>query len=491
MSILKKTLTDAAKQAGAILGAEASRNAQQATDQAVEGMSLFRTAAEAKKNVPFDQSKGNLFEYIEAAKFNKNAAAGGSKLHAVVTDAVGRPHDAADIEITKNGSVVRQVQAKFSDSRNAAADSVTMHRKDKYAGMQRLIRKEENYPDTRTGERTTLLKRAKGLAEERAGKEGTLYQKQYQDVADNLTDELNHGRVSSGGTTLEEVRSAHNNPDAYAKSFERKQVAAEMKTTAANMAAASMVASGVVSGVSNLFSVFSDDKALAQAFADTSFDVAKGGLRGGAVGGLSTVIRYEGVKKGSALLSDSMSATVLAGGVIDGGVALYEYARGEITPEQLRDELIDTTAKAATTIYYTKAVTAIMGASVNPFIPMAVYTTAGYVIRCTREILREAKLATEEADRITAILQESTRILNASHAEFAAYVAQCEKAQREMLEGFIENFEYNIETGENYLQAVEDIVQFSNLVGISLQHVSFDDFSVAMKSKQTFILGNS
>ena len=235
MSILKKTLTDAAKQLGAILGAEASGNAQQATDQAVEGMSLFRTAAEAKKNVPFDQSKGNLCEYIEAAKFNKNAAAGGSKLHAVVTDAVGRPHDAADIEITKNGSVVRQVQARFSDSQNAAADSVTMHRKDKYAGMQRLIRKEENYPDTRTGERTTLLKRAKGLAEERAGKEGTLYQKQYQDVADNLTDELNHGRVSSGGTTLEEVRSAHNNPDAYAKSFERKQVAAEMKTTAANI----------------------------------------------------------------------------------------------------------------------------------------------------------------------------------------------------------------------------------------------------------------
>jgi len=77
------------------------------------------------------------------------------------------------------------------------------------------------------------------------------------------------------------------------------------------------------------------------------------------------------------------------------------------------------------------------------------------------------------------------------NAEFAAYVAQCEKTQCEMLEGFIENFEYNIETGENYRQAVEDIVQFSNLVGISLQHVSFDDFSVAMKSKQTFILGNS
>lgn len=489
MSIFKKTLKDASEQAGAFLGAEASKKAQEATNQSIEGMNYFRNVAEAKKNVAFEQAKGNLFEYIEAAKFNKNAASAGSKLHAVVTDSVGRPHDAADIEITRNGSIVRQVQAKFSDSQKAAADSVTMHRKDKYAGMQRLIRKEENYTDTRTGEKTSLLKRAKGLAEERANKEGTLYQKQYRDVADNLTDELNHGGVSSGGTTVEEVRRAYDNPDNYAKSFERKQVAAEMKTTATNAAAASMVTSGVVSGVTNMFSVFSNEKTLAQAFEDVSRDVAKSGIRGGAVGGLSTVIRYEGIKKGSALLSDSMSATVMAGGVIDGGVALYEYARGEITPEQLRDALVDTTAKAATTIYYTKAVTAIMGASVNPFVPMAVYTTAGYVIRCTREILREAKLATEEANRLTAILQESTRVLNASHEEFARYVAQCEKAQREMLEGFVENFEYNIETGENYEQAIQDIVQFANLAGISLQHASFDDFSSAMKSKQTFILG--
>ena len=103
--------------------------------------------------------------------------------------------------------------------------------------------------------------------------------------------------------------------------------------------------------------------------------------------------------------------------------------------------------------------------------------------------MREAKLATEEANRLTAILQESTRVLNASHEELARYVAQCEKAQREMLEGFVENFEYNIETGENYEQAIQDIVQFANLAGISLQHASFDDFSSAMKSKQTFILG--
>ena len=122
-------------------------------------------------------------------------------------------------------------------------------------------------------------------------------------MADNLTDELNHGGVSSGGTIVEEVRRAYDNPDNYAKSFERKQVATEMKTTATNAAAASMVTSGVVSGVTNMFSVFSDEKTLAQAFEDVSGDVAKSGIRGGAVGGLSTVIRYEGIKLHAALHS--------------------------------------------------------------------------------------------------------------------------------------------------------------------------------------------
>ena len=40
----------------------------------IHGMDLFRKAVKSKVNVNFDQKKGNLFEYIEAAKFNKNAA---------------------------------------------------------------------------------------------------------------------------------------------------------------------------------------------------------------------------------------------------------------------------------------------------------------------------------------------------------------------------------------------------------------------------------
>ena len=488
MSIFRKVAKDASKQAGALLGGAASENARNATNATVEGMDLFRTAAAKKQNVAFDQAKGNLFEYIEAVKFNRDAAAQGSSLKAVVTDAVGRPHDAADIEIMQGDRVVRQVQAKFSDSKHAAADSVSMQRKAKYHGMQRLIRKEENYVDESTGETTSLLHKAKSLAEERASHEGNIYQAEYQDVAENITDELHHGGVTSGGTTIEEVRSAYESPEVYSQAMEKRQLHAEMRTTAANMAAASMVTGGVVSGISNMFAVFQDEKELSQALADVGADVVQSGVRGGATGALSTAIRYQGIKSGSALLSDSMAATVMAGGVIDGGVALYSYAVGDITADQLKDELVDTTAKAATTIYFTKAVTAIMGTSVSPFIPMAVYTTASYVITCTREIIKNAQLNTEEYERMTAILEESTRAAKEAHKEFAEHVANCVEAQRQMLEQFIDSFEYDIETGENYDQALYTIVNFANQAGIALQHVEFDDFKSAMTSKQTFRL---
>jgi len=254
------------------------------------------------------------------------------------------------------------------------------------------------------------------------------------------------------------------------------------------MAKANFVTTGVISGIANMFEVFRDKKSLAEAFKDVGADAVKGGIRGGVTGTLSTAIRYKGIKARNALLSDSTAAPVMAGGLIDGGVALYSYAKGEITAEELRDELVDTTAKATTTIFYTKALTAILGKAVSPFVPMAVYTTASYVITCTREILREAKLNTEEYERLTAILEESTRTANEYHDSFRAHVAMCEERQRLMLDEFIDNFNYNMETGENYDQALYSIVKFANQAGISLQHVKFDDFKQAMNSKTVFEL---
>lgn len=495
MSFFKKVVKDASKTTENLVGNMASSNAQNATNAAVDGMDLFRwkIGTPIIQNGHFDQQKGNLFEYIEAAKFNADAASKGMSAKAVVTDVYDQGA-AADILIKDGGRVQKEVQAKFVKSvsckgiERSAANSVfdqaggQRGHWGKYNGMDRLIRKDEHYNAD-----GSMLKEAKKLAKNRAESQD-IHAGDFRDVHEHLTDELHYGDATSGGTTFEEVQMAYETPEKYAKAFERKAVKVEMKCTAANMAKASFVTTGIVSGVTNMFEVFQDKKELDAALHDVGADAIKGAARGGATGIVSTAIRYKGIKAGSALISDSVAATVMAGGIIDGGVALYSYARGEIDEQQLKEQLVDTTAKAATTIYFTKAAETIMGSAVNPILPMVVYITASYVVTCTREIIKNANLNAAEYDRMTAILLESAREMDEYHEEFKKHVARCEERQRKMFDRFIDTFEYNLETGENYDQAIYAICQFADEAGVALQYVEFDEFSRAMKSKESFVL---
>ena len=269
MSIFKKTVEDASKEAGTVIGNVMSSNVQNGTDAAVEGMSFFRQKAFDTRNAGFDQSKGNLFEYIEAAKFNRSAANAGKSARAIVTD-ITDPHAEADILIKDNGKIAKEIQAKFiktsKDGRDISAatsvrDQTGANNKGwgQYDGMDRLIRKQENY-----NSEGSLLDEAKKLSKARADSNG-IYSEFYRDVNEHLTDETQYDGVSSGGTTYEEVQAAHDNPEVYAKQFEKKQVAVEMKATAKNMAEASFVTTGIISGISNMVSVFRDEKTLAEA----------------------------------------------------------------------------------------------------------------------------------------------------------------------------------------------------------------------------------
>lgn len=473
---------------GDFLGNSISNNSQEATNVSIEGMDLFRKVAYQKHNVGFEQVKGNLFEYIEAAKFNVDAAQKGKNIKAVVTDAVGRPHDPADIEIKERNKVLSQVQAKFSTSKSAAADSVNMQRNSKYKGMDRLIRKDNNYIDEATGKKTTLLKKTKELAEKKAKIKGGIFQKEYKDVSQNLTDELKYKEITSGGTTLEEIKEAHKNPIKYKRKFIQKQVNKEIKSTTKNMAVANMISTGIMSSITNMFKVLDDDMELTEAIGKVGGDVVKSGIRGGVTGAISATIRTSAVKSGNKFLSDSMASTVIAGGILDGGIALYSYAKGDIDEHKLKDELVDTTIKSAATIYYTKSICAIAGNSVNPFIPMAVYTAASFIVTSTREIIRNANLRAEESSKLKAIYEESARIAREQHEEFKKYIELCESSQINMLNEFIDTFEYNFENSLNYDIAINSITKFAHQARIALQHVDFEDFSNVMKNKQTLRL---
>lgn len=494
MKDYKKEFVGDSSQLGAMLGNILSENSHNATDEIIDGMNLFRLKAMQTKNVDFAQAKGNLFEYIESAKFNKDAALKKSSIRSVVTDAIGKPHDPADIVLQKNGKTVQEVQAKFietyNNGRKSSAASSVFHQAGgqkghwgKYNKMQRLIRKDENY----NGE-SSLLDEAKRISKIRADS-NSIHAKEYEDVYENLTDELNYKKenISSGGTTLEEVKKAYDNPQKYAKSMEYRQLSNDVKISAINAAKASAIMSGLSSGVKNLFDVFRDKKELDQALADVGKDVVKGSTRGTATGGLSSVIRFVGKKQNMNILQDSTAATVMAGGIIDCGVSIYSYARGELSSEELSEEIIATSAKSMTTVFYSKAIETVVGAT-NPFIPMAIYTLSSYVVMCTKEIINNAKLNAQEYDRLTSLLEESTQQMIEFHKKINVRLNLLEEHNKIAMDQFLNAFEYNVETGEDYDTAICAILHFSNQMGIQLQHVNFDDFERAMVSADDFYL---
>ena len=261
-----------------------------------------------------------------------------------------------------------------------------------------------------------------------------------------------------------------------------------MKASAVNMAKASFVTTGVVSGITNLMAFFKDEKTLSEAIMSANSDAVKGAVRGAATGVVSSAIRYEGVKAGSKFLSDATASTVMAGGLIDGGISLLAYAKGEIDAGELKDQIIDTTAKSAITIFYSRAATEILGKAVNPLLPVAVYTTASYVFTATRDIIKNARLRAEESDRLTAILIESKKQIDEYEAQLKSQIAQFELSQRKMMEEFLYSFDYNLETGENYDEALNAIVRFANQAGIALKHTNFEEFADAMGRKDVFVL---
>lgn len=495
MSLFNKKKKKVTNTFGDLIGNELSQNAQRATDFSVNDMSNYLFKASKLKNVHFEQGKGNLFEYIEAAKFNANAALKGSTAKAVVTDMYDS-HANADILIKDNGRTVKEIQAKFiktsaPDGRDNSAASTTMHLTGahnkcwgQYSKMDKLIRKEENY-----NKNGSLLDEVKKLSNDKSNS-GNIHKDVYKDIHDTVTDETKYQDISSGGTTLEEVKKSFDNPEKYAKDFVKNQKNIEMRITAKNMAKAGALTNGIFSGAVNLFEVYRDEKELNEAIFDVTKDVAKGAVRGAVTGVVSTSIRYKGIQTNNALLSDSVSATVMAGGLIDGGISLYKYATGEIDEKDLCKELVGTTIKSTVTVCYTKAAAAITG---NPstLLPFVLYTSAGLIFNATKNIIENAKLNEQEYKRMSAILKESSESLDIFKENLKTQMRQVEMKTRKQLNEFIDDFDYNINTGENYDKALNSIVRFANQAGYALKDVDFDEFSKKMKDENyIFVLGD-
>lgn len=481
-------------ESGEIIGSNLSKNFQNVSNVSNDGMSLFRNKINSKmiQNGQFEQGKGSLFEYIEAAKFNKDAAIKGSPLKAEVTD-VYDSGAAADILIKDGNQTVSEVQAKFVKSSSNGRDNSAAHSVfdqaggqkghwGKYKGMKRLIRKQDNY-----NKEGSLLDESRKIAKTR-GESNSIHAEDYKDVEKNLTDELSHENVSSGGTTYEEVQNAYKNPHKYIKNFNKEAYRKETLVTAANMAKASFITAGIFSSITNFIKVYREEESVEDATKSILKDSAKSAIRGYATGVLGTTIRHSAMDKGKIFLSSADASTIFAGGIIDCGVSLLSYIKGDINEKELGKELVGNVCTSTITLYFSRGISAALGTALNPVTSIIIYTVAGCIKTCITEIIRRGKLEIEELDRATALLQEATRQEKEFINKFTNYISEIEEKTQKQFDDFIHAFEYNMENGEDYDFAVETIVRLADFLGIELPYVKFEDFDEAMKNSAIFRL---
>ena len=476
-------------QAAGQISNELNKSSQDGTTAAMDGMSLFQYKAGKLHNVHFEQGKGFMLEYLENAKLERNLANAGYGLpeQHFVTDAptsmrgIQNPHSPYDFKVNHTDGTYDLAQAKYNNSPAHAAHNFV---NDKYYGMERVAPIDQMNDIKR--ELDGMLIR------------GQISQKAYNDAVANLqwkglTD--SSSGISSGGTTTIEIESLKGrdgkiSPEKvseYAQRFQNQQYIYEITDRSVKGAVSSGIIAGLVAGTKNLFEVYQDKKKLNQALKEIGVETGKATVRGGIMGFLSSLIRIGGETKQIPLLKDGSAATVMAGCILDCGIAIYEYTKGNITTEQLTEEMQNTVVKGTATIYFTKAASAALGAT-GVFLPIAVYTASSYAIMAMRDIIRHSKLAAAEYRRVTALYQESAQTIRKYRQYMETQMSQYKDEQRELLEGFIESFEYNAKDKLNYDRAITAMLCFANRTGIVLQHHDFKEFQAAMRNNGEFVL---
>ena len=472
------------------LGNYFNRHLQAGTDITKLNGDMFIDEALRRKNVNFEQAKGNLFEYIESAKLERNMAnAGkGTLQYRPVTDAKAkwggrqRPHDPADFIIAHQGKVTRG-QAKYNNSPRKAAENLT---NPKYANMQR------NVPvDQVAAVRQAILdKKAKGAISAKTADDALANLS-----ANGLTDKATG--ISSGGTTTKEIQELEENGKISqarvknrVKETNSDQYLREIKGGMKNGAKSAALMTGVVESVKNFAALVKGQKDLETAVKDTGENTAKAAAYGGASGGLSAWIRtlaVDGKIPLGNIFKNGNMATVLANGVIDSGIAIWKYIDGKISSKQLADELQGTAVNAAATIYFTEAAQIAFGVS-NVFVPMAVYTVASFVVSNTRAVIRQHRLNAEKYNKLADLYEEAAATMAVYRQQLEAELETYLAKKRYMLQYFMNNVDSCMNNGENSERLIAVLSCFAANLGMELKYANFSEFTKMMQSDEVDVI---
>ena len=379
-----RLIEETGRQAAWIFAREATADLARATQQwlADENWADAARLAREHANKAAHFQAGHSFEFVETLKFNAASALAGSPLQAATTASQRQSTAAADIVISHGEVAVREVQAKlYADALGTlrALDNET------YDGMQRLVATDK------ADEVRDLLSRRLDMDREGIHIAG------YEDVKRNLTGELHHDGISSGGTSRLEADLAAEDPARWLRDQSVGAMVNETLTTAAIGAAAGAVFTGAAQSLRLGLQARHGELSITEAIVEIATTSATAAVWSGSAAGLAKVVEI-GARNTELLsaLAETTAPIAVASATISTGQVAYEYALGRIG----RDELIDRCGEVA--LRNTGAwACGVVGQTVIP-IPMVgalVGSTVGYAASAVvLEGFKLARVAAANAD---------------------------------------------------------------------------------------------
>ncbi len=432
--------------AGGQVGTAWAEGQAAATDAVREGMEKFLKAAQ--QGTPKDKLKGFLFEHIMATKFNQNAARAGKNVRAIVTGSTkGGGHDAADIRLI-GARGERLAQAKVSDNPTWLARKAT---DPKYDGMDVV----------------TLEDQAEAVNRKLAQRGETR----------KVVTKVQADRVSSGSTTTEELARATENPKLYRLGMEARQVSVEALDAGAKGAIGGLVVGGALSAIGNVGAYLSGKVDARTAGRKTAKDAATSGARGAATSALGAVIRRGGSRIPT--LTKSNVATAVASGVIEVGVSVFAFAKGEITAEEAAERIGETGCATASGIYVGAAAGAVFGPPGAIVGSVVGYMAMSWVYQSSLAILRQAQLAEEEASRAIALCAEATRAMDQQRKAFEARLETWLARRDDAFQACLKCIDDALLEDE-VDDAVEGLARLAGMTGKALRFEDFEEFDEFM-----------
>ena len=416
---LRRFLEEAAAFGGSAAGAGSATLEAAASDALGGGMKQLLHTAEIFSGISPGLLKGFLFERIEVAKFNVDAARKGLDIRARLTadQPGGWNNPIVDIEIVRNGNVLQEIQAKASENLDWLTKAVSKLR---YGKTSKLV--PEDMAEAVIGI----------VGEEQA-----------------VTGQLKESGAASGGTTNAELRHATNHTRFYAFKLEAIQIAREATITGVYATAAGAVLGGAMSTIHNSYAYAKGKINRKQAAKNIGVDMLDAGARSGLAAVLGTIIRYNASRVGLKTLSQGNIAAAVASGLLDVGGIVRAYTKGDITREQVAERLGQTGCTTISGIY----VGAATGAALGP-VGAAVGSVAGFLLaamvyQSCLEMFKEARLSRNETKRLAALGRQAVQFMERERQALEDNLAELSREQHDDLDQYFTAVELALLTDQS------------------------------------------